>query len=79
MNSKSDDDDWEDDHEHYPYPWSHTMEVDDVHFVQPVGFVWFQKPRYRVKAISRWVGDPPDLDDDYYDDDECDDDEDIES
>lgn len=26
------------------------MEVDDVHFLQPVGFVWFSKPRYRVKA-----------------------------
>jgi len=27
--------------------------VDDVRFVQPVGFVWFYKPRYRVKAIGR--------------------------
>jgi hypothetical protein len=29
------------------------MEVDDVRFVQPVGFVWLSKPRYRVKAGSR--------------------------
>ena len=29
------------------------MMVDDVYFVQPVGFVWFHKPRYRVKAKSR--------------------------
>lgn len=27
--------------------------VDDVHFVQPVGFVWLQKPRYRIKAGRR--------------------------
>lgn len=27
-----------------------TCDVDDVEFVQPVGFVWFSKPRYRVKA-----------------------------
>lgn len=36
--------------------WSNdrvSIDVDDVHFVQPVGFVWFQKPRYRVKAKSR--------------------------
>lgn len=32
------------------------FDVDDVQFVQPVGFVWFSKPRYRVKAISRKVG-----------------------
>ena len=29
-----------------------SIEVDDVEFVQPVGFYWFQKPRYRVKAKS---------------------------
>jgi len=29
-----------------------TIEVDDVRFVQPVGFIWFSKPRYRVKAKS---------------------------
>lgn len=29
-----------------------NFEVDDVRFVQPVGFVWFRKPRYRVKALS---------------------------
>ena len=28
------------------------FEVDDVAFMQPVGFVWFSKPRYRVKAIG---------------------------
>lgn len=32
-----------------------SCEVDDVHFVQPVGFVWFIKPRYRVKAVSRKI------------------------
>jgi hypothetical protein len=31
------------------------FEVDDTQFVQPVGFVWFSKPRYRVKAKSRKV------------------------
>jgi hypothetical protein len=31
------------------------VEVDDVRFVQPVGFVWFERPRYRVKAGSRRV------------------------
>lgn len=30
-----------------------TMDVIDVDFVQPIGFVWFDKPRYRVKAIAR--------------------------
>jgi hypothetical protein len=30
-----------------------TIEVIDVDFVQPVGFVWFSKPRYRIKAKSR--------------------------
>lgn len=30
-----------------------SFTVDDVHFVQPVGFVWFSKPRYRVKAGRR--------------------------
>lgn len=30
-----------------------SMSVDDVHFVQPVGFIWFRKPRYRVKAGRR--------------------------
>lgn len=29
------------------------FEVDDVAFVQPIGFVWFSRPRYRVKALSR--------------------------
>jgi len=29
------------------------IEVDDVEFVQPVGFVWLYKPRYRVKAASK--------------------------
>ena len=32
-----------------------SMDVDDVRFVQPVGFVWFHKPRYRVKARRRIV------------------------
>jgi len=36
-----------------PAPSVPGMEVDDVHFVQPVGFVWFRKPRYRVKARGR--------------------------
>lgn len=27
--------------------------VDDVHFVQPCGFVWWSKPRYRVKCGRR--------------------------
>lgn len=30
-----------------------SFTVDDVRFVQPVGFVWFSKPRYRVKAGTR--------------------------
>jgi hypothetical protein len=30
-----------------------SMSVDDVHFVQPVGFVWFSKPRYRIKCGRR--------------------------
>ncbi|UPT53367.1 hypothetical protein [Synechococcus phage Yong-L2-223] len=30
-----------------------TMNVDDVQFVQPVGFVWHSKPRYRIKCVSR--------------------------
>jgi hypothetical protein len=34
----------------YERPMRDTCEVDDVEFVQPVGFVWFSKPRYRVKA-----------------------------
>ena len=29
--------------------------VDDVHFVQPIGFIWFHKPRYRVKAGRRVI------------------------
>ena len=36
------------------YPLSvPSMEVDDVRFAQPVGFVWFSRPRYRVKAVGR--------------------------
>lgn len=31
------------------------FEVDDVQFVQPVGFVWHTKPKYRIKARSRKV------------------------
>lgn len=32
-----------------------SIDVDDVALVHPVGFVWFNKPRYRVKAAStRW-------------------------
>ena len=31
------------------------FEIDDVPLMQPVGFVWFGKPRYRVKAGSRRV------------------------
>jgi hypothetical protein len=31
------------------------MQVDDVRFVQPCGFVWFYKPRYRVKCERRVV------------------------
>jgi hypothetical protein len=31
------------------------IEVDDTHLMQPVGFAWFQKPRYRVKAKSRKI------------------------
>ena len=38
-----------------PYPFSHMINVDDVRLVQPVGFVWFAKPRYRVKAVGRKV------------------------
>jgi hypothetical protein len=30
-----------------------SCEVDDVALVQPIGFVWHQKPRYRVKALSK--------------------------
>ena len=29
-----------------------SCEVDDVPLMQPVGFVWFSKPRYRIKAKS---------------------------
>ena len=29
-----------------------SCEVDDVEFVQPVGFIWFRKPRCRIKAKS---------------------------
>jgi hypothetical protein len=36
-------------------PQSKSAYVDDVHLAQPVGFVWFRKPRYRVKAQSRKV------------------------
>ena len=32
-----------------------SMEVDDVRFVQPCGFVWFYKPRYRVKCERRVI------------------------
>ena len=32
-----------------------SCEVDDVPLVQPVGFVWHQKPRYRVKAGSKHI------------------------
>ena len=39
--------DWQEDR-----PMADTCQVDDVEFVQPVGFVWFYKPRYRVKAKS---------------------------
>lgn len=35
------------------------MEVDDVRFVQPCGFVWFYKPRYRVKCERRVIGCSP--------------------
>ena len=34
------------------WPVKQTMDVQDVPIVQPVGFVWFVKPRYRVKAGS---------------------------
>jgi hypothetical protein len=34
-------------------PNSKSTNVDDVHFVQPVGFIWFSKPRYRVKCGRR--------------------------
>jgi len=37
------------------FPERLSCEVDDVQFVQPVGFVWHSKPRYRVKAISRKI------------------------
>jgi hypothetical protein len=37
------------------FPGVPGMAVDDVRFVQPVGFVWFHKPRYRVKAGRRKV------------------------
>ena len=40
------------DEEVYALPAIDLM-VDDVEFVQPCGFVWFEKPRYRVKAIFR--------------------------
>lgn len=38
--------------------WIYSMiytefQVDDVQFIQPCGFVWFGKPKYRVKAKSR--------------------------
>lgn len=32
-----------------------TFSVDDVRFVQPVGFVWHCKPRYRVKCGRRVI------------------------
>ena len=32
-----------------------TIEVDDVPLMQPIGFIWFTKPRYRVKAESRSI------------------------
>lgn len=32
-----------------------SMEVHDSAFVQPIGFIWFYKPRYRVKAKSRKI------------------------
>lgn len=34
-------------------PKTKSMQVDDVLFHQPIGFIWFQKPRYRIKAITR--------------------------
>lgn len=36
-----------------------TCEVDDVPPMQPIGFVWFTKPRYRVKAGSRKIEETP--------------------
>lgn len=32
-----------------------TIEVDDVPLMQPIGFIWFTKPRYRVKAVGREI------------------------
>ncbi len=40
------------DHEPVAVP---GMSIDDVRFVQPCGFVWFYKPRYRVKAGRKVV------------------------
>jgi hypothetical protein len=33
-------------------PMRDTCDVIDVPLLWPVGFVWFSKPRYRVKAKS---------------------------
>lgn len=32
-----------------------TIEVDDVPLMQPIGFIWHSKPRYRVKAVGRKI------------------------
>lgn len=37
------------------HPVFYSMEVDDVPMMQPVGFVWFSKPRYRVRAGSNRI------------------------
>lgn len=47
--SRSDDDE----PDYFFWPRYAGIEVIDTGLMQPVGYVWFQKPRYRVAARSR--------------------------
>lgn len=40
------------DYWYHDNPNQFAVLVDEVYFVQPIGFVWFSKPRYRIKAGS---------------------------
>ena len=59
MTSKSSNDDWDlggarlkpfADYSNEAPHYNANMVMDDVPLMQPVGFVWLSKPRYRVKA-----------------------------
>lgn len=50
---------WDDDEngslDTYYWPQARSIDVDDRGLMQPIGFVWFSKPKYRVKANMRKI------------------------